>query len=318
MKTVASLNQITGLILAMAWLPGGLAQNTTNRPLTSASDATPVVTPARPATEPSPRALTSPLDVFSPAVIPLPDDATSKNRQPPKIRLSPWATEILKLAEARIGDDVMYSFIDNSGTFNLGAEQIIYLSDVGVPSQIISAMLQHDQDLVSGVRSLTVASEPAYEPILPAIVAASSDGSVKTSSQPALVPSAPVSATAGLEAASGMKSPPEINPSVPDVQLAAVSSTKRDELASAKPPTVSAQGQMVAKKKSLYPVREPQPVELTAPIIFIEGEERPANTIIIVGFPRTESSVPLTSEVKPSVLSSPGAASRSRASFPPR
>jgi hypothetical protein len=50
MKTVASLNQITGLILAMAWLPDGLAQNTTNRPLTSASDATPVVTPARPAT----------------------------------------------------------------------------------------------------------------------------------------------------------------------------------------------------------------------------------------------------------------------------
>ena len=212
----------------------------------------------------------------------------------------------------------MYSFIDNSGTFNLGAEQIIYLSDVGVPSQIISAMLQHDQDLVSGVRSLTVASEPAYEPILPVIVAASSDGSVKTSSQPALVPSAPVSATAGLEAASGVKSPPEINPSVPDVQFAAVSSTKRDELASAKPPTVSAQGQMVAKKKSLYPVREPQPVELTAPIIFIEGEERPANTIIIVGFPRTELSVPLTSEVKPPVLSSPGAASRSRASFPPR
>jgi hypothetical protein len=81
---------------------------------------------------------------------------------------------------------------------------------------------------------------------------------------------------------------------------------------------LSTQRQSSNWKKSLYPVREPQPVELTAPIIFIEGEERPANTIIIVGFPRTESPVSLTSEVKPSVLSSPGAASRSRALFHPK
>jgi hypothetical protein len=275
----------------MAWLPDGLAQNETNRPLTSVSDATPVVTPARPA-EPSPGALTSPLDVSSPAVIALPNDDTSKNRQPPKIRLSPWATEIVKLAEARIGDDVMYSFIDNSGTFNLGAEQIIYLSDLGVPGPIISAMLQHDQDLVSGVRSLTVASEPTYEPIPPAIVAVNSDGSVKSSSHPAVVPAAPVSVTPGLAAAPDAKSPPEINLSIPDVQSPTLSSTKRDEFASAKPPALGVQRQAAARKKSLYPVREPQPVELTAPIIFIEGEDRPPNTIIIVGFPRTEPPAP--------------------------
>lgn len=293
MKTVASLNRIAGLVLAMAWLPDGLAQNEINRPQTSASDAAPVVTPARPATEPASGALTSPLDISSPAVIALPNDATLKARRPPsRIKLSPWATEIVKLAEARIGEDVMYSYIDNSGTFNLGADQIVYLSDLGVSSEIISAMLQHDQELISGVRPLTVASEPAYEPILPEPIAVSSAAPLKGTPQLALVPAAPVPATAGLAATPGVKSPPETNPSVPDVQLAALPSTKTDELALARPPAPSAQRQPAARKKNLYPVREPQPVELTAPIIFIEGEDRPPNTIIIVGFPRTEPVAP--------------------------
>jgi hypothetical protein len=83
------------------------------------------------------------------------------NRRNPAFAL---VTEIVKLAEARIGDDVIYSFIDNEHSNRRGAN---HLSErVGVWS-IISAMLQHDQDLVSGVRSLTVASEPACQPILP-------------------------------------------------------------------------------------------------------------------------------------------------------
>jgi len=283
---------IPGLALAMVWLPAGLAQNETNQPLTSPPDAAPVVTPARPATEPASRALNSPLDLPSPTVIPLAKDAAPKGRQPPKIRLSPWATEIMKLAEARVGDDVLFSFIDNSGTFNLGAEQIIYLSDVGVPSQIITAMLQHDQDLISGVRPLTVASEPAYEPILPAIVASGRSDSKKSGPPPASasIPAAPV--TPSPVATTDMHAAPEINRRLPEAQLAALPSAKSGEFALVQPPTPSVQRSAAAKKKSLYPVREPQPVELTAPIIFLEGEGRPANTIIIVGFPRTEPIAP--------------------------
>src|ERR1043166_6679863 len=291
MKTPTAPIWIPGVVMAMVWLPGGLAQNETNRPLTSPADATPVVTAARPANEPSPRALISPLDISAPAVIALTNDAGPKNQRPPsKIRLSPWANEIVKLAEAGIGDDVLFSFIDNSGTFNHGADQIVYLSDLGVASQIISAMLQHDQDLISGVRPLTVASEPAWETALAAPIAASSDGSVKASSNPALV-LAPVPAS-GLATAPGTKSPPEISAAVPNVQPAALPSAKTDELALARPPAPTAPRQPAATKKSLYPVREPQPVELTAPIIFIAGEDRPPNTIIIVGFPRTEPIAP--------------------------
>ncbi len=287
MKTPVTPIWIAGLVLAMASLPDGLAQNETNRPQVSTSGATQIVTPTRSATEPSPRGLTSPLELRSPTVIALTNDATLNDKGPPsKIKLSPWATEIMKLAEARLADDVIYSFIDNSGTFNLGADQIVYLSDLGVSSQIISAMLQHDQELISGVRPLT------WEPVLPATVAGSSEGSVKTSSQAALVPAAPVPVTAGLAAASDVKSPPEINRSIPDVQLAALPYAKTDDLIPAKLAALSPPRQPADKKKSLYPVREPQPVELTAPITFIEGEDRPPNTIIIVGFPRTEPIAP--------------------------
>lgn len=186
----------------------------------------------------------------------------------------------------------MFSFIDNSGTFNLGADQIVYLSDLGVPSQIISAMLQHDQDLISGIRPLTVASEPAWEPALPATITANSDGSLKPSPQPALLSAPALPVTAGTTATPDVNSSPEINRSVPDVQLAALAYAKTDGLVPARPPALSPQRQSADKKKSLYPVREPQPVELTAPIIFIEAADRTPNTIIIVGFPRTEPLAP--------------------------
>ena len=153
-------------------------------------------------------------------------------------------------------------------------------------------MLQHDQELISGVRPLTVASEPAYEPILPEPIAGGSSTWLKASPLPALMSASTVPVTAGAAATPDVKSPPEINRSIPEVQLAALPAPKTDELASARLPALSAQRQAVVRKKSLYPVREPQPVELTAPIIFIEGEDRPPNTIIIVGFPRTEPPAP--------------------------
>ena len=42
----------------------------------------------------------------------------------------------------------MLAFVTNStSTFNLGAEEIIYLNDIGVPSAVVTAMIQRDQAL---------------------------------------------------------------------------------------------------------------------------------------------------------------------------
>jgi len=277
MKMPMSPNWIPGLILAMAWLPGGLAQNETNRVAIFAPDKT---------------LLPAPAEISLPLVIAPPADTAPKDKRPPsKIRLSPWTSEIVKLAEARIEDDVMLSFIDNSGTFNLGADQIVYLSDLGVSSQVIAAMLQHDQDLVSGARPLTVASEPPWESELPASIAAS--GNVPTT------PSAHASATVApaattptdLVEAAKVAPLPEAERSVPEIQPPVLQYAMRDELRPGKASAPSSQ-QSVDKKKGFYPVREPYPVELTAPIVFLDAAERAPNTIIIVGFPRTEPVAP--------------------------
>jgi hypothetical protein len=292
MKTPASPIWIPGLVLAMAWLPGGLAQNETNRSPTFARDATPVTVPALAPRAPALHRLTTPTDVSSQVVIAPPDDTASKDKRlPSKIRLSPWTTEIVKLAESGIDDSVMLSFIDNSGTFNLSAAHIIYLNDLGVSSQTITAMLQHDQELISGVRALTIASEPAWEPPFEKTFAASSDASIKPSTLPAPKPPVAAPLTAELADTPNGKLLPEANRTVPDTQPAALQYAMAGELDPVKALAPSPQ-QLFDKKRNLYPVREPYAVELTAPIIFIVAANRTPNTLIIVGFPRTEPLAP--------------------------
>jgi hypothetical protein len=64
---------------------------------------------------------------------------------PANLRPSPATAEIIKLANAGAEESVMLAFVTNSvGTFNLRAEEIIYLNDIGVPSGVVTAMIQRD------------------------------------------------------------------------------------------------------------------------------------------------------------------------------
>src|SRR5689334_17757698 len=52
--------------------------------------------------------------------------------------VSPAAAEVVRLAEAGTSDDVILAYIQNSTTaFDLSADQILYLRDVGVSSPVI-------------------------------------------------------------------------------------------------------------------------------------------------------------------------------------
>jgi hypothetical protein len=52
------------------------------------------------------------------------------------------ATQILQLAQARVGDDTIITYIRNSGnSYNLNADQIIYLRQQGVSSAVVNTML---------------------------------------------------------------------------------------------------------------------------------------------------------------------------------
>jgi len=69
--------------------------------------------------------------------------------------------DVIKLAQSRIDDSIMLMFIDSAGTFNLDPDQIIYLRDLGLPAEIITGMIQHDIEIVSGLRQMPLSPSPS-------------------------------------------------------------------------------------------------------------------------------------------------------------
>jgi hypothetical protein len=60
----------------------------------------------------------------------------------PASQLSPAAAQVLQLARAKVGDDTIVAYIQNSGTiYGLDANQIVYLKQQGVSSAVINTML---------------------------------------------------------------------------------------------------------------------------------------------------------------------------------
>src|SRR6266478_4295125 len=78
----------------------------------------------------------------------------------PQTTVSPSVAEVIRLAESGTGEDVVVAYIQNSpATFNLTADNILYLKDVGVTSAMITAMLNHD----SSVRNQPLPPAPAEQ-----------------------------------------------------------------------------------------------------------------------------------------------------------
>ncbi len=161
--------------------------------------------------------------------------ASQKRLTPP---LSAWSAQVLKLAQARIDEDVVFSYIDSAGTFNLTTDQIIGLTEAGVPKNVVAAMLQHDADILAGVRQVMASTVPSSE-------------------IDSLIPPLPQAAQATAENRNSSTAAPlsvdDFSPSsgfMPDIVLEPL-----DEFYS--PP------EMLERS----PVRKPYPVPLTAPIL---------------------------------------------------
>jgi len=325
MKTRMSTTWILGLALVIPWVPDGPAQNIPASSPPRAGDDASAGTDAR-ATPDSARPATAIPSHPVSAVGAAPDHPVPQDVRPPaNLRLSPWAGEVVKLEQAGIEENVLLAFIDNSGTFNLDADQIIYLQDLGVPSQTITAMLQHDAELVSGTRPLTSSTTPLARSAFWMTVATGRDAAanVSKSSLPTPSPSASdskvlagipsgespqVSHDAPDSGSLGGKSPgtqaepfgipllggsddlpPGTGTSNTTFQTGSETSppedTIADDLASNTPSAPSQPRPASEEKKKLYPVREPYPVELTAPIVLIPAAGRMVNTVVIELFP---------------------------------
>lgn len=88
---------------------------------------------------------------------------------------SPQLQEVVKLTQAKMGDDVILAYIKNSGaSYNLNADDILYLNSQGVSQPVISALLQS--------KASAPAPAPAYAP---APAAPSSPAPPVSSGQPA-------------------------------------------------------------------------------------------------------------------------------------
>ncbi|PYK00386.1 MAG: hypothetical protein DME23_07350 [Verrucomicrobia bacterium] len=63
-------------------------------------------------------------------------------------RLSPGVDEIVQLAQAGVGDEVLQAYIENTPTpYKLNVDEILYLHDLGLSVETIAAMVRHNQSL---------------------------------------------------------------------------------------------------------------------------------------------------------------------------
>lgn len=89
----------------------------------------------------------------------------SQKSLPANIKPSSAVSEVIRLAESGVTEPVLLAYVTNSvHTFNLGAEEIIYLNDIGVPGGVVTAMIQRDQELKAGYATATASVPDQMEP----------------------------------------------------------------------------------------------------------------------------------------------------------
>jgi hypothetical protein len=106
------------------------------------------------------------------------------------VQLPYGASQILQLAPAKIADNTIVAYIRNSGnSYNLNADQIIYLQQQGISTTIINAMLSQPRlgvySAPAGETAGTPAPQPDYsQPQQPPTVPTSAVGPAVTAIDP--------------------------------------------------------------------------------------------------------------------------------------
>jgi hypothetical protein len=78
---------------------------------------------------------------------------------------SPAMAEVIRLAESRVDPSVMLAYIQNSGqTYSPTADEILYLSHLGVPQNVIAALFPAAPEQSAGTAALTPAAGPEAVP----------------------------------------------------------------------------------------------------------------------------------------------------------
>ena len=80
-----------------------------------------------------------------PAPLP-PDSSTESSALPANILPASPLAQVIRLMQAGVDESVIMTYVTNSSsTFNLNSDKIIYLKDIGLPNEVVTAMMQRDQ-----------------------------------------------------------------------------------------------------------------------------------------------------------------------------
>jgi hypothetical protein len=157
MKNQISWMRDAGLVLLILPLASGCLQRvSTAEETVTETDAVAETAPPEPADPFAPPEPSPAEDVSSAPATAVSADLTV----PASVHPSPATVELIKQINSGADESALLAFIENStGSFNLGPEEIIYLTDVGVTAPVITAMLRRDHILQA------MAAAPSSEPL---------------------------------------------------------------------------------------------------------------------------------------------------------
>jgi len=190
---------------------------------------------------------------------------------PPGAYVSPWLMDVIRLAQSRIDDSIILTFIDSAGTFNLDPDQIIYLRDLGVSAEVITTLIQHDLEISSGLRQMPASPSASPSAIHLSFAHNESPENSQSIVSPAPTPVPPTTPVAALDSSSHL---------VSETARAEEVASSPDELANV-PRKLGCQKQTTLPRQVISPVRQPYPVQLIDPIIMIRGQGRTPNLVVI-------------------------------------
>ena len=176
MKCGIHWNWGLGLVIAALPFVGASPQEAFSQPRNAAPIEPAPAAAENPVASPAPGETATDADVVDAPAKPI----SNAKPLPQAVRLTGPAAEVLRLADSGVEESVMLAFVANStSTFNLGAEEIIYLNDMGLPSAVVTAMIQRDEALKASFANTGPAPEPLPAPA-PADMAPQPDNTTGT------------------------------------------------------------------------------------------------------------------------------------------
>ncbi len=96
-----------------------------------------------------------------------PDNSTMPSTLPPGIPPTSPLAQVIRLTQSGVDESIIMTYVTKSSSmFNLDSDKIIYLKDIGLPNEVVTTMMQRDQQLQqqTAVSAYQPPAQPASAP----------------------------------------------------------------------------------------------------------------------------------------------------------